>query len=164
MYTESLERKSQCLKSFPLTEVFDIDFPFSLPHFLTCRWISVLVNIGIADNDLLHVSAISNWVSTGNDSIIFCNRRLEILVADMIFDEIYTARIPFCLCLIASDLVFVNVFVKLLPHRSRKSRIYKLCWSSSIISSCIFCIQNFYFIISLLDLLDMLRQEGVLLT
>ena len=99
MYTESLERKSQCLKSFPLTEVFDIDFPFSLPHFLTCRWISVLVNIGIADNDLLHVSAISNWVSTGNDSIIFCNRRLEILVADMIFDEIYTARSPFCFCL-----------------------------------------------------------------
>ena len=31
---ESLERKRSSLKSLPLTEVFDIDFPFSLPHFL----------------------------------------------------------------------------------------------------------------------------------
>ena len=42
---ESLERKRSRLKSLPLTEVFDIDFPFSLPHFFTCRSISLLVNI-----------------------------------------------------------------------------------------------------------------------
>ena len=59
MYTESLERKRSCLKSLPLTEVFDIDFPFSLPHFLTCRSISLLVNIGKVDNDLPHVSVLS---------------------------------------------------------------------------------------------------------
>ena len=99
MYTESLERKRSCLKSLPLIEVFDIDFSFSLPHFLTCRSISLLVNICKVDNDLPHVSALSNWVSTGNGSFIFCNRRLEILVADMIFDEIFTARSLVCLFL-----------------------------------------------------------------
>ena len=92
MYTESLERKRSCLKRLPLTEVFDIDFPFSLSHFLTCRSISLLVNIGKVDRNLPHVSALSNWVSTGNGSFIFCNRRLEILIADMIFDEIFTAH------------------------------------------------------------------------
>ena len=123
MYTESLERKRSCLKSLPLTEVFDIDFPFSLPHFLTCRSISLLVNIGKVDRNLPHVSALSNWVSTGNGSFIFCNRRLEILVADMIFDEIFTARSLVCLCLIASGLVFTNG--KRLQDRSRESRINK---------------------------------------
>ena len=121
MYTESLERKRSCLKSLPFTEVFDIDFPFSLPHFLTCRSISLLVNIGKVDNDLPHVSALSNWVSTGNGSFIFYNRRLEILVANMIFDEIFSARNLVCLCLIARGLVFMKG--KRLHHRSRESRI-----------------------------------------
>ena len=58
MYTELLERKLSYLESLPLTEVFDIDFPFSLPHFITCRSISFLVNTGKVDNDLLHGSAI----------------------------------------------------------------------------------------------------------
>ena len=58
MYTELLERKRSHLKSLPLTEVFDIDFPFSLPHFITCRSISFLVNTGKVDNDLLHGSTI----------------------------------------------------------------------------------------------------------
>ena len=109
VYTQSLERKRSCLKSLPLLEVFDIDFPFSLPHFLTRRSTSLLV------------SALSNWTSTGNSSFIFCNRRLEILVADMIFDEICTAHSLVCLCLIASGLVFMNG--KRLHHRSRESCI-----------------------------------------
>ena len=116
MYTASLERKRSCLKSLPLTGVFDIDFRFSLPHFLTCRSIFLVVNIGKVNKDLPHVSASSNWVSTGNGSFIFCNRSLEILVVD-IFDEICTARRPVCLCLITSGLVFTNG--KRLHHRSR---------------------------------------------
>ena len=97
MYTESHERKRSCLKSFLLTEIFDIDFPFSLPHFFTCRSIPLLVNVTKGDNDLPHFSAISNRVSAGNGWFIFCNRRLEILVGDMIFDEICTAHSPVCL-------------------------------------------------------------------
>ena len=46
--------------------------------------------------------------SPANGSFIFCNRKLEILAADMIFDEICTAHSPVCLCLIASGLVFMN--------------------------------------------------------
>ena len=121
MYTESLERKRSFLKSFLLTEIFDIDFPFSLPHFFTCRSIPLHVNITKVDNDLPHVSATSNRVSIGNGWFIFCNRRLEILVGDMIFDEICTAHSPVCLCLMASVLVFMNG--KRLHHRSRESRI-----------------------------------------
>ena len=121
MYTESLERKRSFLKSFLLTEIFDIDFPFSLPHFFTCRSIPLHVNITKVDNDLPHVSATSNRVSIGNGWFIFCNRRLEILVGDMIFDEICTAHSPVCLCLMASGLVFMNG--KRLHHRSRESRI-----------------------------------------
>ena len=121
MYTESLERKRSFLKSFLLTEIFDIDFPFSLPHFFTCRSIPLHVNITKVDNDLPHVSATSNRVSIGNGWFIFCNRRLEILVGDMIFDEICTAHSPVCLCLMASGLVFMNE--KRLHHRSRESRI-----------------------------------------
>ena len=105
MYTESFIRKRSCLKSLPLTDVFDIDSPFISPHFLTCRLIPLLVNIGNVDNDLPHVSAISITVSRGNGSFMFCNRRLEILVAGIIFDEICTARSPVCLCLITSGLV-----------------------------------------------------------
>ena len=121
MYTESLERKRSCLKSFLLTEIFDIDFPFSLPYFFTYRSVSLLVNIAKVDNDFPHVSAISNRVSTGNGRLIFFNRRLEILVGDMIFDEICTAHSPVCLCLIALGLFFMNG--KRLHHRSRESRI-----------------------------------------
>ena len=121
MYTESLERKRSFLKSFLLTEIFDIDFPFSLPHFFTCRSIPLHVNITKVDNDLPHVSATSNRVSIGNGWFIFCNRRLEILVGDMIFDEICTAHSPVCLCLMVSGLVFMNG--KRLHHRSRESRI-----------------------------------------
>ena len=60
VYTESLESKRSCLKSLPLTEVFDIDFPFSLPHFLTCWSISLLVNIGKVGKELPHVSVLSD--------------------------------------------------------------------------------------------------------
>ena len=121
VYTESIERKRLCLKSLPLTVVFEIDFAFSLPHFLTCRSISPLVNIGKVENDLPRVSAISNWISTGNDSFIFCKGRLDILVTDMMFDEICITWSLVCLCFIASDLVFMNE--KRLHHRSRESRI-----------------------------------------
>ena len=43
------------------------------------------------------------------------------MVADMIFDEIFTARSLVCLCLIASGLVFMNG--KRLHYQSRESRI-----------------------------------------
>ena len=46
------------------------------------------------------------------------------MVADMIFDEIFTARSVICLCLIASGLVYMNG--KILHHRSRESRIIKI--------------------------------------
>ena len=117
--------KTFILKGFPFIEVVHTDFPFSLPNFLTCRSISLLVNMGKVDNDLPHVSALSKWVSKGNDSFIFCNRRL-----DMIFDEICTAHSPVCLYLIASGLAFLNG--KRLHHRSREScnsfrRVYLNC-------------------------------------
>ena len=60
MYTESLERKRSRLKSLPLTEDFDIDFPFGLPHFLTCLSIFLLVNIGKVGKNLPHAKDLSN--------------------------------------------------------------------------------------------------------
>ena len=89
--------------------------------FPTFRSISLLLNIGKVDSDLPHGSTLSNWVSAGNGLFIFCKRRLEILVEDMIFDEIWTARSLACLSLITSGLVFMNR--KRLHHRSRESRI-----------------------------------------
>ena len=55
------------------------------------------------------------------------------MVADMIFDEIYTVRSPFCLCFIASGLVFM--YGKRLHHRSRESGInYKIALELSCCS------------------------------
>ena len=62
MYTKSLERKRSSLKILPLTETFDIDFPFSLSYFLMCRSIFRLVNIGKVENDFPHVSALSTAI------------------------------------------------------------------------------------------------------
>ena len=43
--------KGNMFKSFALTEVFDIDFLHSLPHFIMYRSISRLVNISKVDKD-----------------------------------------------------------------------------------------------------------------
>ena len=56
VHAESLERKRSFLKSLPLTEICNINFPFNLTHYLTCSEISLLVNLGKVDNDFPHVS------------------------------------------------------------------------------------------------------------
>ena len=87
-------KKTFMVKSFPLTEVFDIDFPCSLPYFLSCRLITLHVNIGKVDKDFPYVSTLFKWISTGSGWFIFHSRSLEILVAERIFDEICTVCSP----------------------------------------------------------------------
>ena len=106
-YAESLERKRSCLISLPLLKFLIKIFPSFYDISLRAGR-SIFLWIVKIDRDLPHVSALYNWVSTGNGPFVFCNRRLEILVADMMFDEICTARSPVCLCLLTSALVFTN--------------------------------------------------------
>ena len=114
-------KKTFMVKSFPLTEVFDIDFPCSLPYFLSCRLITLHVNIGKVDKDFPYVSTLFKWISTGSGWFIFHSRSLEILVAERIFDEICTVCSPVCLCFIASGFLFMNG--KRLHHWSWESRV-----------------------------------------
>ena len=67
------------------------------------------------------MAVLSDWVSPVNGSCIFFNRRLEILVPDMMFDKISTAQSPVCLCLIAAGLVFMN-----------GKRLHRWFWESCI--------------------------------
>ena len=83
VYTDSLERKRSFLNSLPLTDVFDIDFPLSFPHLLTCRSISLLVKIGKDDKDFPQISTAPTEVSIGNGASIFCKSSFEELVVFM---------------------------------------------------------------------------------
>ena len=106
---------------------------FKKPSFCWSFWyrfprtlISHLVNTDKVDKDFPHVSALSNKkeVSTGNGSFVFWNGNLELLVADMIFDEICTLRGLVCLCFIAFGFDFMNG--KRLHHGTRESRIVNI--------------------------------------
>ena len=84
--------------------------------------ISLLVIIEKVDKDFPHALCIS--VSIGAASFKFCYGSLEILVADMIFDEIYTVRSP--ACFIVPGLVLM--YRKRLHHWFREPGIWLLNW------------------------------------